>query len=50
MTNNNSKIKLFNDWKSYPERFQKEKDEVLFWEEKEVKTTSAGNMFIDKNF
>ncbi|VVC30034.1 Bromodomain [Cinara cedri] len=40
MTNNNSKIKLFNDWKSYPERFLKEKDEIIFWEEKEVKTTS----------
>lgn len=49
MTNNSSKIKLFNDWKSYPERFQKEKDEVLFWEEKDVKTNSAGNMLIDKN-
>lgn len=48
MTNNSSKIKLFNDWKSYPERFEKEKDEIIFWEEKEVKN-SAGNMLIDTN-
>ncbi|XP_050440947.1 uncharacterized protein LOC126845937 isoform X2 [Adelges cooleyi] len=35
--NNNSKIKLFKDWKSYTERSQNVVDEVLFWEEKENK-------------
>lgn len=38
--NNNSKIKLFEDWKSYPERSQKDKDAVLFWEGKEQKRST----------
>lgn len=42
--NNNSKIKLFKDWKSYSERLEMEKDEKLFWEEKEIKSKTQGNI------
>ncbi|XP_050521246.1 uncharacterized protein LOC126894346 isoform X2 [Daktulosphaira vitifoliae] len=38
--NNNSKIKLFKDWKSYPER-SKHDDDILFWEEKETKQSRS---------
>lgn len=43
---NNSKIKLFKDWKSYPERLQKEKDQILFWEDKELRSLSQGNIIL----
>jgi len=45
--NNNSKIKLFEDWKSYTERSQKDKDTSLFWEERELKSlTSKSSMLL----
>lgn len=52
--NNNSKIKLFKDWKSYSERLEIERDETVFWEEKEIKQTTLGNihdlcLFIEYN-
>jgi len=44
--NNNSKIKLFEDWKSYPERSKKDDEATFFWEEKELKPiTSENSMF-----
>lgn len=43
---NSSKIKLFKDWKSYPDRFLNEEDKTLFWEEKELKSISQGNLIV----
>lgn len=44
--NNNSKIKLFKDWKSYSERIEKEKDDELFWNKKNLRSiTGLGNIF-----
>jgi len=42
--NNDSKIKLFKDWKTYPERHKNEQEEILFWEEKEVKPYTPGDI------
>lgn len=42
--NNNSKIKLFKDWKSYQERI--DKDILLLRGMKELKSISQGNIFI----
>lgn len=42
---NSSKIKLYKDWKSYPDRILKEEDKTLLWEEKELKSISQGNLF-----
>jgi len=42
--NNDSKIKIFKDYKSYPDRIQKDKDNILLWQEKDSKSTSQGNI------
>lgn len=42
MLNNNSKVKLFKDWKSYSERIKKEEDDILLWNEKKRNSTSIG--------
>lgn len=44
--NNNSKIKLFKDWKSYSERLKKDEDEILFWKQKKLKSTSIGKVLL----
>lgn len=36
--NNNSKIKLFKDWKSYQERSKNDKDCLLNWKKKKIKS------------
>ncbi|CAH1726664.1 unnamed protein product [Aphis gossypii] len=36
--NNDSKIKLFKDCESYPDRIQKDEDNISFWEEKDSKS------------
>ncbi|XP_025200122.1 uncharacterized protein LOC112598032 [Melanaphis sacchari] len=36
--NNDSKIKLFKDCESYPDRIQKDKDNISFWERKDSKS------------
>ncbi|KAE9533474.1 hypothetical protein AGLY_009112 [Aphis glycines] len=38
--NNDSKIKIFKDYRSYPDRIQKDKDNILLWQEKDSKSTS----------
>lgn len=43
--NNNSKIKLFKEWKSYSERCQNGEDEALNWEEKNSKPKSPGKHY-----
>jgi len=42
--NNDSKIKIFKDYKSYPDRIQKDKDNILLWQEKDSKSTSQGSI------
>lgn len=44
--NNSSKIKLFKDWKSYSERFKNDEDDILFWKEKKLKSTSSGKVLL----
>lgn len=43
--NNDSKIKLFKDCESYPDRIQKEEDNMSLWEEKDSKSIAQGNKY-----
>lgn len=43
--NNDSKIKLFNDWVSYSDRVQKDKNNISVWEEKDSKSIAKGNIY-----
>jgi len=44
--NNDSKIKLFKDWKSYPDRIQEDKDNISFWEQKDSKSITQGKIYL----
>lgn len=44
--NNNSKIKLFKDWKSYSERLKRDEAEILLWEQKKLKSASIGKVLL----
>jgi len=43
--NNDSKIKLFKDYESYPDRIQTDEDNVSLWEEKNSKSIAQGNTY-----
>jgi len=43
--NNDSKIKLFKDCESYPDRIQKDEDNISLWEEKDSKSMSQGSKY-----
>lgn len=42
--NNDSRLKLYKDWISYPNRIQKDND-ISFWEEKDSKSITQGNIY-----
>jgi len=43
--NNDSKIKLFKDCESYPDRIQKDKDNMSLWEDKDSKSIVQSNIY-----
>lgn len=43
--NNNSKIKLYKEWKSYPERYENEENKAISWEKKESKSIPLGKYY-----
>lgn len=44
--NNDSKIKLFEDWKSYLERSINDKNHLLIWKEKKSKSSEGKKIFL----
>jgi len=45
LMNNDSKIKLFKDMESYPDRIQKDKNNLSIWEEKDSKSNAKSNIY-----
>lgn len=43
--NNDSKIKLFKDCESYPDRIKKDKDNMSMWKEKDSKSIAQSNIY-----
>lgn len=43
--NNDSKIKLFKDFESYPDRIKKDKDNMSMWKKKDSKSIAQSNIY-----
>jgi len=43
--NNDSKIKLFKDFESYPDRIKKDKDNMSMWEKEDSKSIAQSNIY-----